>query len=417
MLIPKQADFNSSAARIIYNVSAMRAEFNAVDSDTVSETAQRQFYDFMTGAIHRMFQNPEIIGLIIEPDETENNPHPHRKYKPNTHKYLETRKLLRKNQKILSDFFDTLEWLGSIGEEAGEKLMVPMCDLVTRSKNKPKQKKLLDTLRAVGFDLIERDGMLFIGCDAYPQMCCAWRLLSDVATADKDCRTLVNVTSNDNNNRIFARHVYDVPNDDIFEILYRHINEDARDHVRSFFEYLKSKGFDARKIACSPFGESENIDIQLAQTKTYTDPTLQKNESFILHIRAIYELRWYRPLSFRLLTDRAPFYILHHRFDQLPAHLQDFTVKYSGTCRGEACGFCVQMNREAAAKREKPFNYNTVNYQGVPMNLCYYFKHVDMKGEWNEEKTTQVFEFDGSFIQTIIDLYEWFDCTLAHHTK
>ena len=102
MSLPKQADYSNSAERVIYNISAMRAEFKAVDSDTLSETAQRQFYDFMTGVCRRLFQNPDIINLIIEPDETENDPHPHRKYKPNTHKYLETRKLTRKNQKILS---------------------------------------------------------------------------------------------------------------------------------------------------------------------------------------------------------------------------------------------------------------------------------------------------------------------------
>jgi len=396
MIFSIKQDFANSAQRLVYNFAAMRADYKSTASKTATNEAQRQFFDFMTGVYTKLYDDPTIVGMIIDHDETEDTPHPHRVYKEGTHRYLESRKLLRKNQKILADFFASLEWLGVYSKIVADKLVITVEDLKCHKPTKSKLSKLLDTFRSVGFDVVEQADTVSISCIAYPKMCDAWKLLSQVSDSNKGYDA-------------FVRHVYDVEADNIFDVMYRHVDKKSRNVVKNFFEFIDGRGFVVTQQKCvASTGEGDNLRIRLS--KKYIDIEITKNADVNLTIEVGYEYRRYRPLSFRLLTGKEPFYVLHHRFSQLSPGLQDFVVKISGQCR--ACGFCVQMNRDAALKREKPYNYNTVNYLGKETNLCYYFKHVDLYGNWNEYGVLE-FEFTGQFLQDIIELYDWFEATLV----
>jgi hypothetical protein len=46
-------DFDNVSQRLVYNYIATQPDFRPVPSDVASETAQRQFYDFIAGSTPR----------------------------------------------------------------------------------------------------------------------------------------------------------------------------------------------------------------------------------------------------------------------------------------------------------------------------------------------------------------------------
>ena len=180
MLMPNQTgkDFENSGRRLIYNFIALRADFKSVDSDTVTEESQKQFYDFISDFYLKIYDDPSIISMVIEPDETEERPHKGRVCEAWNHAHLEPRKLRRKNQKIICDLFNTLEFMGVTGVLSGSRLIVQKSAL---ELNKAKLNKTLKTLSSLGIAYEENDTAVSLWSEKYLLMCPAWKLLAEIS--------------------------------------------------------------------------------------------------------------------------------------------------------------------------------------------------------------------------------------------
>jgi hypothetical protein len=340
----------------------------------------------MTEVYKKLFDTPAIAGMVIEPDETEDRPHKDRVCENWWHAHLEPRKLMRKNQKILVEFFNSLELLGRIGELRDEKLFVSKVILKESKFNKPKILKLIDALKALGVKIYEEIDSLTIWSDKYPSICNGWKLLSEVSGANVEYDA-------------FSRSVFNVPDDDIYDILFKHLEGETGKLIKKFITFIEANGFTLDRKICNVSRISfENLDIRFSKDYLNHDgKTAMK-----LLFTCSYVFRDYNQLNFNFMSGKDPFILLHKRFDELSPNLQDFVVKYSGEC--DACGSCI-VNK-AVIQRKNPFSYITVDYKGRKANLCHVYKSLDM---YSGYQRNQKYTLDEKFITDVMELYKFFE--------
>ncbi|HNT77439.1 MAG TPA: hypothetical protein PKH77_20695 [Anaerolineae bacterium] len=392
------ADFDNVSQRLIYNYIATQPDFRPIPSDAASETAQRQFYDFIAGIYTALYHDPALIGMTTDPDETEDHPNPDRLYKDEAKKYLEARKLRRKNEDIIEGLFDSLQRLGELGTVHDGALVVEKDAL---GLNPRAYTTLVKHLTALGLSCADVGETLSLSSRVYPEMGDAWKLLATLGAAESDAydarwRQEVGdeadlpkwqITTHARylgqiKNRIFKRALFDPAYDYALDVL-RALSDDPESY-RQFADMLLAQGFQQR----SDWGSGTDVTnfIDLTFTKTYAGP---EGESFRLQFRTQFESRYHRQILYTFVEDKAAFKALLRQLDALPEPLQDLVYHFTGECR--ACGFCNQTNRKL------PYNNIPTIYRGKPVKMCYYFKTIHTR------------ELTRDMLDAVTALYAWVD--------
>lgn len=387
--------FDNVSQRLVYNYIATQPAFRPVPSDAASETAQRQLYDFIAGIYTALYHNPALIGMTTELDETEDRPNPDRVYKDEAKKYLEARKLRRKNEDKIEGLFDSLQRLGELGAVRDGALVVEKDAL---SLNKRAYAALVKNLTALGLSCADAGGTLSLSSLAYPAMWDAWKLLATLGAAESDAydtrwRQKVGDEANlpkwqitmhvryleQIKNRIFKRALFDPAYDYTVDMMSR-LSDDPETY-RQFADMLLAQGFQQS----SDWGSGLDVTnfINLVFTKTYAGP----DEPFMLQFRTQFESRYHRQILYTFVEDKAAFKVLLRQLDALPEPLQDLVYNSTGECR--ACGFCNQTNRKL------PFNSIPAIYRGKPVEMCYYFKYIRTR------------ELTHEMLNAVTALYAW----------
>ncbi len=368
-------DFGNVSQRLVYNYIATQPAFRPVLSDVASETAQRQFYDFICGVYTTLYHDPTLIGMTTDPDETEDRPNPDRIYKDEARAYLEARKLRRKNEDRIEGLFDSLQHLAELGTVHDGTLVVAKGEL---GLNKRALGTLVKQLGALGLRCSEDDQALRLRSDAYPEMWDAWILLATLGAAEADAhhakwrqevgneadRPKWQVFSHlrylgQLKNRIFKRALFDPAYDYALDLMGE--LSDNPETYRQFAEALVAQGFEQS----SDWGSGTDVTqfASLAFTKTYASP---EGEPLRLRFLTQFESRYHRQILYTFIEDKVAVKTLLRHLDALPEPLQDLVYGFTGECR--ACGFCNQTNPKL------PYNNIPAVYRGKPVKMCYYFK-------------------------------------------
>jgi hypothetical protein len=368
-------DFDNVSQRLVYNYIATQPNFHTVPSDAASETAQRQFYDFVCGIYTALYHDPTLIGMTTDPDETEDRPYPDRVYKDEQRKHLEARKLRRKNEDKIEGLFDSLQRLGELGSVRDGALVVANSEL---GLNKRALGTLVKNLTALGLQCAEDEQTLRLWSDAYPEMWDAWKLLATLGGAEADAydarwRQKVGDEAglptwqifsharylDQIKNRIFKRALFDPAYDDALDLM-GGLSDDP-DTYRQFADMLVAQGFEQS----SDWGSGTDVTqfITLAFTKTYAGP---QGEPLRLRFMSMFESRYHRQILYTFVDDKVAIKTLLRQLEMLPEPLQDLVYEFTGECR--ACGFCNQTNRKL------PYNSVPAVYRDRPVEMCYYFK-------------------------------------------
>ncbi len=392
------SDFDNVSQRLVYNYIATQPELRPVPSDAASETAQRQFYDFVCGIYTALYHDPTLIGMTTDPDETEDRPNPDRVYKDEARKHLDARKLRRKNEDKIEGLFDSMQRMGELGTVGDGALVVEKEAL---GLTKRAYTSLVKQLTALGLQCAEDDGVLRVQTDAYPEMWDAWKLLATLGAAEADVydarwRQEVGdkadlakwqITTHMRylgqiKNRIFKRALFDPAYDYALELM-GGLSDDA-EAFHQFVEMLLAQGFEQS----SDWGSGTDVTNfeTLAFTKTYAGP---EGEPLRLRFITQFESRYHRQLLTKFIEDKVAVKTLLRQLDALPEPLQDLVYGFTGECR--ACGFCNQTNRKL------PFNSIPAIYRGKPVEMCYYFNVLRTR------------ELTREMLEEVKALYAWID--------
>jgi hypothetical protein len=395
-------DFDNVSQRLVYNYIATQPDFRSIPSDAASETAQRQLYDFIAEIYTTLYNTPALIGMTTEPDETEDRPYPGRIYKEEDHKYLEARKLRRKNEDQIEGLFDSLQRLGELGAVRDGALVVEKDALGLKKRA---YATLVKNLTALGLCCADAGGTLSLSSPTYPEMCDAWKLLATLAASESDAydarwrqevgdeadlkqwqifshlRYLDQIK-----NRIFKRAMFDPAYDCAMDMMSR-LSDDPETY-RQFVGMLLAQGFQQH----SDWGSGTDVTnfIDLAFTKTYAG---REGEPFRLQFTTQFESRYYRQIGYTFVEGKATFKELLGQLEDLPEPLQDLVYNFTGECR--ACGFCNQTNRKL------PFNSIPAVYRGKPVKMCYYFKTIHTR-----ELTRDILDAAAALYAWVDDRYE-----------
>ncbi len=392
------ADFDNVSQRLVYNYIATQPSFRPIPSAVASEAAQRQLYDFIAGIYTALYHDPALIGMTTEPDETEDCPYPERVYTDEAKKYLEARKLRRKNEDKIEGLFDSLQRLGELGAVRDSALVV---EKDAFGLNKRAYAALIENLMALDLSCADTGETLSLSSLAYPEMWDAWKLLANLGTAESDvydARRRQEVGDEADlpkwqitmhvrylsqiKNHIFKRAMFDPAYDYALDVM-RELSDDPETY-RQFVDMLLAQGFQQS----SDWGSGLDVTnfINLAFTKTYAGP---EGEPFRLQFRTQFESRYHWQILYTFVEDKATFKALLRQLDALPEPLQDIVYNFTGECR--ACGFCNQTNRKL------PFNSIPAVYRGKPVKMCYYFKCIGTR------------ELTRAMLDGVTGLYAWVD--------
>ena len=319
-------DFENLGQRMTYVLAAQMSLLNTVDSGTASAKAQEELYSFICDYYISVFNDPSLIGIDDLPDECENNTHGGKHY-------LETRKLMRKVQKKITDVFDWLILCGKIGAIEDKKL-------ITNKKEAKLTKKKLEVLERLGLQFVINDSELSIISTKYPEIMIALKYIADI--------------SPEKNSYMYIFR-------GIFNTDYNYYPEVYREHCTSpvafdrVIDYVRSHGF------CEEFQLADSLhEMKYTFTKTHNDMELK------FHCQ--YDVRYYYQLSFTFVDDKKVFRWVLENFNNFDEQIQDLFFEKNKKCN--KCGWCNQTDRS------KPLAFITVNYRGENVELCPYFQHI-----------------------------------------
>ncbi|MDR0326612.1 MAG: hypothetical protein LBI19_11050 [Oscillospiraceae bacterium] len=161
--------FDNLAQRLIYPYVLTFPEFEHVEREDVSETAQRHMHVFLRSALSAIYANPHMIGLPIEEDDCFiDEP---KKAKPVLYNTM------RKLEKSFLSFFTVLFELGLHGEVIDGKLCIPKAK---KDVNKPKQA----ILSHIGLVCETEKDKSILFSPELPELCHGWKALSEHAGAN-----------------------------------------------------------------------------------------------------------------------------------------------------------------------------------------------------------------------------------------
>ena len=161
-------DFENLGQRLTYVLAVQMSPLKTIENNTVSVDAQKDLYTFICDFYKAVFDNPEIVGIDYFPDECENNTYGGKHY-------LETRKLMRKIQKKITDVFDWIILCGRIGN-------IKSNELGFDKKEAKLTKKKLDTLQKLGLEISFKENKVSMQSPSYPKMMSALKYVSGISS-------------------------------------------------------------------------------------------------------------------------------------------------------------------------------------------------------------------------------------------
>ncbi len=297
--------FDSLAQRIIYVTFSTFPNYVPVQSDLASEPAQRQMYNFLLGVISKLYENPTLLDLPIEPDDSYEN------WMVNNRK-PELIKSMRKVMKNVDNYYTFLYNIGNAGVIHDNRLIVNKGEMRITSK-------MVAYLAKLGIKSdVSKEQVAFYS-DEYPDMVPAWKLLSSVASQNPKDPGL-----------LFSRCIYDITHKHPSEI-YAHLsgNEDVFQALEQFFI---DNGY-------------ERMNYEEALTRADNEICVSWHKNFNKKdaggIKIWFDFRKVNQIAYELQVPR--FRELVYQFEDMDKQLKDLVIARTKKC--DACGYCIQTDR------------------------------------------------------------------------
>ena len=339
-------DFNNLPSRIIYNLAVQVSPFRPVDECGLAKASQQDLYEFVCGFYEKIMEDPTRIGMDISPDECENRPLEDKTY-------LDTRKLMRKQEKKITDLFAWLVMCGQDGDVIEGRLVA---DRKATKMTKPK----LAVLDAVGISGMIQDKNVVLWNEEYPRMMSAVRYVASISPEKRPSAYLM-------------RGIFD-PGYDYSRGFYRDLCNDPRS-LNRVTDYVESNGFQISFCTAD-----EYADIRYRAGKRYGDSEIM--------LLCEYDKRYHNQLMFTFVSDKKVFDMVLGNFAGLDGKVQDMFFSIIKEC--QECGFCNQTNRN------RPLACIEIEYNGAKTNKCTYFQHLRRR------------DLNGDFVDSVLHFYEQF---------
>ncbi|MCL2833390.1 MAG: hypothetical protein FWD78_09500 [Treponema sp.] len=324
------SQFDSMEQRIINMYIDLFPPFKPGKNESISESSQKQFYEFINTLLHILYNNPLLLFSKINQDDY---------FIKRFNKHSENKQLsytrMKKCIKSLQDFFEFLYNIGKIGKQNNGALVFD--DKIKFPA------RYLEILEQCGMEYTKNDSHLILLSKKYPELVNCWKWLS---TSPGHSLTHF-ISCMFDLNYAYASDIYSKlsGNQEAFNLLesflinngYTRI--DNRDNKVNL-DYVKEYDSKMNEIK-EPFGERTHGGISAQYDSLMENP-------------AVYSLR-------------IPYYkILLEHFEMMSDELKHFIVSTGKKCNG--CRYCVQMDKTG----EKQFTYITVSHK-KEYKMCFYF--------------------------------------------
>lgn len=327
-------DFPTVSHRVIYSCIALFDDFHPTKSAEISESAQRQLYDFLKGIMESLYEDISILSLPADPDESEDRPAAGKSY-------LDTRKIMRSATKKIIDFLTLLHNIGKIGTHEAGSLIVP-------TKEAKLNKGKCELLGKFGLVCDFGKESVSISSDTYPNLAEAWPYL-----AQKTDSLF-----------LFSHAVFADETEYGFCLMKKLLGENHPNLVK-YVDYFMTNGY--------------RFSWNTGSTFEITDFVFRKNVSgLIMH----FDRRFYQQIDFHIVN-HINYKAMLEDFEKQSDKLKAFMVEASRKC--SQCLKCTKGNPNTA------LFYHDVVYNGDNYRLCPSFPKFDWT-EISDERMEKIIE-------------------------
>jgi hypothetical protein len=324
--------FDSLAQRVVYSFAGTFPEFVPIKSTEVSEQSQLDMYGFLKDITIRLYENPAILSLPIQEDESYGD-WELRKCKPKL--AIAMKYCLNK----INEFYLLLIEIGKFGIIEGDTLHVNKQHL----KLTP---NMLTKLEWFGLSGINGKDEVIFRCEEHHGLFAGWKLLVKVSDVQKNPVIFFS--------RCMFDSEYSYPGD-IFESLVeeKHAFKDLQD-------FFKQNGY--KRVDC----RDDQVSLDWAKNYGRKDEPLKASWAEREHggISIWFD---YSKKNQVFIGLRVPEYReLLKQFDLMDDRQKAFVISKTKKCDG--CGYCTQTDRTGSHKPQ----FVSVVYNGEH-NLCMLF--------------------------------------------
>ncbi|QHQ61892.1 hypothetical protein Ana3638_14800 [Anaerocolumna sedimenticola] len=323
-------EFQNLEQRIIHMYLDTFPEFVPVYDKTVSEQAQKQFYDFMKDIYRILYDDPGLLFTSTHADDAHTN-----RFNKSADKKPELTNQMRRISKKIEDFLAVLFTIGNKGSLDKNRLV---------AWNELKiNKNHLNILNSLGLKYgVEDNRKVFIH-EEYGDLFYGWKLLTD-----KPGASLLS----------FSRCMYNSKYSYACDIYKRLCGKEEA--FEKLINFLEENGY--IRI------DNRDNQIALDYVKNYDSKEQPVKDAWAERthggISAKYDPFIWQPVYFCLRLPKTKEVL--SAFKSMEEELQDFIIKYNKKC--DNCGYCTQTDKTGTRKP----NYITVN-KGKDYNLCLLF--------------------------------------------
>lgn len=344
--------FASLGERVLYSYVAAFPPF-VPDPALGDPEAQRQLHDFLGDVARRCYEDPSLIGVPELPDDCFEHPHTLNKENP------ELVKSIGLVQKRMYTFLELLQKLGTLGEIAGETLVVQKSEFRINANTQAR-------LAAFGLVCEVTPDAFHFRQAQYPGLFPALQQRTELMQAAEGFAALGSNRAIGFLLGLYPGRHYSVAQ--LFGKLYA--DPSALSRVDAFF---RSLGYDyVHNIA----------DLRVSLHKVYPD---KDYGNFIAQFRV-------RDKEQMCYSYRIPqFRRLLTFYDEMPAEMQEACFHRTKTCDG--CGYCTQTDKTGKrARLDTP-----LTWQGQTLRKCPLWPYFG----WNEltEETLDGMEYIYHFVE------------------
>lgn len=319
-------DFENLGQRLTYVLAVQMSPLKTIENSTVGVDAQKDLYTFICDYYKAVFDNPAIVGLDYFPDECENKTYEGKHY-------LETRKLMRKLQKKITDVFDWLILCGNLG-------YVKSNELGFDKKEAKLTKKKLEIFQSLGLEIELKDNRVSMHSPRYPKMMSALKYVSGISPVK-------------NSYMYIFRGIFDTEYNYYPDVYKEHCPfPEVFDKVVT---YVRANGFK------EDFQISDSLhNMKWGFVRTHNDMEFR--------FSCQYDVRYYYHLLFTFIDDKKVVRWVLENFSVFDEQIQDLFFEKNKKCN--KCGYCNQTDKR------RPLVCITVNYKGENVELCPYFQFL-----------------------------------------
>lgn len=310
-------DFPSLGKRVLYSYIATYPKYQEVTA--LPGESQKQMYDFMKQVLATLYEHPELVTPVEEPDDCY-----HGWALANTKPELNLAM-----EKIENKFATLIESLIKVGKAGEVSETAGIQSMIIPKGNMTVSKVLREKLEAFGLNVEQKKDGTVLTSTKYPKLFTAWSMYGkqDDEGAQKITRTISFI-----HQRYFGR-VYRAT--DFFELFLKDSERGvtAATNLEKFFE---EKGFTL-----------SNFDINNKTRFAYVKWLKEYPNKEIASMRAYFNWKKEQQLIFEF---KIPgFRLLLNQYDDMDEEMQRFIFHHLKTCDG--CGYCTQTDK--SGKRER----------------------------------------------------------------